>query len=278
MKRREPLVSIVLPYYNSEEFIAQAIKSILNQSFKYFELILINDGSQDHSTKIVESFHDKRIVLIHKSHEFISSLNAGLTIAKGKYIARMDADDIMHPDRLLVQAMLLERNKQIDFCSCWCTVFNDETGEIFPMKTRSGEIRNPLVSLLLNNCFVHPSMMFRRTFMEKHKLKYKPYKFAEDYKLWLDAANAGAKFHIEPQILLFYRYHPKQISEINKKEQKETGLIIRKEIMQSIIPQISPDLQSLYMHLEKLENKNMITSETKYRFMHTLLIYNDINI
>lgn len=276
MKKTRPLISIVMPYYNSSKFIRQAIWSTLRQSFKDFELILIDDGSQDNSADIANSFKDERIIHVHRKHDYISSLNTGLDIATGKFIARMDADDIMHPDRLLVQSMLLERNSNIDFCSSWCTVFNDYTGETYPQKTRFGHISNPLVSLLLCNCFVHPSMMFRRNFIEEHKLRYKQYKYAEDYKLWADAAIAGAKFYTLPQLLLFYRFHNNQISELFKEEQNKTGLIIREEIMNAIIPQTPLEIQATYERLSVLEHKDMIPSEAKYSIMHTIMTYNDI--
>lgn len=276
MKKTRPLISIVMPYYNSSKFIRQAIWSTLRQSFKDFELILIDDGSQDNSADIANSFKDERIIHVHRKHDYISSLNTGLDIATGKFIARMDADDIMHPDRLLVQSMLLERNSNIDFCSSWCTVFNDYTGETYPQKTRFGHITNPLVFLLLCNCFVHPSMMFRRNFIEEHKLRYKQYKYAEDYKLWADAAIAGAKFYTLPQLLLFYRFHNNQISELFKEEQNKTGLIIREETMNAIIPQTPLEIQATYERLSVLEHKDMIPSEAKYSIMHTIMTYNDI--
>lgn len=278
MNKTRPLISIVMPYYNSNKFIRQAIWSTLRQSIEDFELILIDDGSQDNSADIANSFSDKRIIHVHREHDYISSLNAGLHIAKGKYIARMDADDIMHPDRLLVQAMLLERNSHVDFCSSWCTVFNDDTGETYPQKTRFGNITNPLVSLLLCNCFVHPSMMFRRDFVEKHQLRYKQYNYAEDYKLWADAAIAGACFYTLPQLLLFYRFHNNQISELYKKEQNKTGLVIREEIMHAIIPQTPIEIQATYKQLSELVHKDMIPCEAKYRIMHTIMTYNNIEL
>lgn len=173
----------------------------------------------DCSVKIVESFRDKRIRLINNKHDYIDSLNLGMEMADGKYIARMDADDIMHPDRLLVQFNLMEKESDIDICSTWCTLFNNQSKRTAIYKRAFGYIKNPLITLLDSNIFTHPSMMFRTGFIRKHHLRYERYPYAEDYKINVEAAIKGAKFYIEPQSLLLYRCHAEQVS-VKKKQSR----------------------------------------------------------
>ena len=111
-----PAISIVMPMYNSANYIQNSIQSILSQTFRDFELLIIDDGSVDNSIELVCKISDSRIKLHQNKHDFIGSLNLGLNLSGGKYIARMDSDDIMHPDRLKIQYAFMEENPEIDIC------------------------------------------------------------------------------------------------------------------------------------------------------------------
>ena len=111
-----PAISIVMPAYNAEKYIKEAIDSIIGQSFSNFECIIIDDGSTDSTRDIIRSYNDERIVLLEKKHDYIASLNRGMNAPKGKYLARMDADDIMHPDRLKIQYAVMEAEPSITVC------------------------------------------------------------------------------------------------------------------------------------------------------------------
>src|SRR5690606_1184748 len=110
---------IILPAYNAEKYLAEAIESILNQSFKDFEFIIINDGSKDRTEDVILSYNDPRIVYLNNEANLglIDKLNKGFNIARGKYIARMDADDISSPERLYIQYQFLENNPDYVICS-----------------------------------------------------------------------------------------------------------------------------------------------------------------
>ena len=104
-----PLVSVVLPVYNAEEYISEALKSILNQTYDNLEVVVVNDGSTDHSLHVIRSLADKRVKIISRENRgLVASLNEGIDAASGDYIARMDADDISHPERISKQIRLLE--------------------------------------------------------------------------------------------------------------------------------------------------------------------------
>ena len=113
-----PKVTVLMPVYNCEKYLRESIESILNQTFKDFEFLIINDGSSDKSAEIVESYNDNRINFVQneKNIGLAASLNRGLDIAKGEYIARMDADDISLPERLEKQVRFMETNPQIGIC------------------------------------------------------------------------------------------------------------------------------------------------------------------
>jgi len=109
-------ISVVMPVYNGEAYIGDAIESVLNQTFRDFELIIIDDGSTDATVSVIRRYEDSRIVLLKNGHDFIKALNTGLRMAKGKYIARMDADDLMHPQRLEVQYRTMEEHRDVVVC------------------------------------------------------------------------------------------------------------------------------------------------------------------
>lgn len=232
----------------------------------------------DCSVKIVESFRDKRIRLINNKHDYIDSLNLGMEMADGKYIARMDADDIMHPDRLLVQFNLMEKESDIDICSTWCTLFNNQSKRTAIYKRAFGYIKNPLITLLDSNIFTHPSMMFRTGFIRKHHLRYERYPYAEDYKINVEAAIKGAKFYIEPQSLLLYRCHAEQVSVKKKAEQDLTAIRIKEEIMNYILPKIPKELQDLYSCLRVIENMRYVKPNYKFNQLYKILKYNSVRI
>lgn len=276
MKKSSPAISIVMVFYNIEQYIEESVKSILNQSFRDFELLLIDDGSTDMSASIVKRFKDDRISILHNNHDFVESLNRGIDNAKGKYIARMDADDIMHPDRLLVQYQLMEDNPWIDFCSSWCTFFENKTGKRVLYNEYFGVIKDPLVSLSQRNIFIHPTMIFKTEFVKKNNLKYQHYNYAEDYKMWVEAAKKGATFYIEPQSLLFYRCHEQQVSMSKSEEQRTTSFQIKEEIIDYLLPYLPEELKVFYDCLCNMEIKNIIKQDRKTAFMSEILKLNKI--
>jgi glycosyltransferase involved in cell wall biosynthesis len=121
-KIKTPAVSIVMSMYNAEKYLGETIDSILEQIFTDFELIIVDDGSTDNSVNIVKAYTDGRIKLVLCEHDYINSLNTGLFCATGKYIARMDADDIMPVDRLEIQYEFMEKNRKLILAQAGCNV------------------------------------------------------------------------------------------------------------------------------------------------------------
>lgn len=187
---KEPVVSVLMPVYNGQSFIANAIKSILSQTFNAFEFIIVDDGSSDGTSQIIASFQDERIRLISQKHHGIAkSLNNGLSVCKGKYIARMDSDDVSHSERLQRQVEYLSVNENIGAISC--KVKYDSFEDLPKGYKEYVNWTNQLIGVedIAKNRFVesplaHPSIMFRRSLIDK----YGPYTtedIPEDYELWL---------------------------------------------------------------------------------------------
>lgn len=204
-----PKISVVMPVYNTkEEWLREAIESILNQSYKDFEFIIIDDGSDKPIESIVNSYNDTRIVLIRQENQGIAkSLNYGFKISKGEYIARMDSDDISMPERFEKQVTFLDNNPQIAVLGSWF--------ETFPDKHVYKHPENPKYSDFLNYCCIaHPSVMLRRSDFKKYNLYYNPKYKCEDYELWSRAVRILDFYNLQ-EVLLKYRVHSSNASKPN---------------------------------------------------------------
>lgn len=182
-----PIVSVLMSVYNSEAYLAEAIESILNQSIKDFEFIIINDGSTDKCTDILINYarKDYRIILIEQDNIGLTkSLNKALYLAKGKYIARQDSDDVSHSDRLKEQVDYLENNSEYVMIGS-SGILIDELGKrIKDIEILTGyyEINENLVT---NNQFIHGSIVVRRDTLAEIGGYRNKFKYAQDYDLWL---------------------------------------------------------------------------------------------
>lgn len=204
------LVTVLMPVYNGEEYLHQAIDSILNQTFTNFEFIIINDGSTDNTLSIIQSYNDQRIKLINNPQnlKLIKSLNIGIDNAKGKYIVRMDADDVSLPNRIMEQVKFMEQNPSVGLCGTWVGDPNDEKA-LIKYATEHNEIK---FRLLYQCHFCHPSVILRTSVLKEHKLYFDAnYIHAEDYHLWVQLAKATQLANL-PQKLLNHRNHPESVS------------------------------------------------------------------
>lgn len=211
-KNIKPKVSVILPVRNSEIFLAGAIRSILKQSLPDFELVIIDDGSKDMSLQIVKRFRDSRIILLTNNTPMgvAGSLNRGIRIAKGDYIARMDADDIAMPDRLHIQFEYLKKHPEIGVVGSWVKLINADgkSGGYKKFPTTDRDIKRLLTFV---NPFIHPSVMIRSSLIKQFGEYSKDCEGAEDYELWFRFARE-TKFANLPIILLQYRLHKDAVS------------------------------------------------------------------
>ena len=212
-------ISIVMPVKNGEKYISECIDSVLSQTFTDFEFIIVNDGSTDKTEAIVKSYTDDRIVFINefKSSRGISeALNIGIARSSGKYIARMDADDKMYPDRLKVQFDWLENHPDVDILG---SGFEWGNGKEVPEYYVPRENITDDILIKTGNFLCHPTVMMRKSSIDKLPFLYESYyNGAEDLKLWITAIRKGLKISNIKQPLLYYRQHPDQITVKNESD------------------------------------------------------------
>ncbi|MDQ3108542.1 MAG: glycosyltransferase [Bacteroidota bacterium] len=210
-----PLVTVILPVHNAATFVGSAIESILSQTFSDFELLIINDGSTDHSAEIISSFNDPRITLINNERNLglIVSLNKGIQLAKGKYIARMDADDIALPQRFKKQVEKMESDPGIAVLASFVDFINED-GEITGSwnTDREAASEKEIRDLMARtNCIAHPTVMMRSDVANDFFYRQNQ-KGAEDWDLWLRILGDGKRITKLPEVLLHYRIHPASIT------------------------------------------------------------------
>ena len=224
---QRPAISVCMPMYNASAHLRECIDSILCQTFADFELLVVDDGSEDDSVAVVESYQDPRIRLIHSRHDFIASLNLLLQEAKGKYIARMDADDIMMPDRLEKQFNYMEGHPDVDLMAGGMQLCGDKIGVYSPVE----KVTRIKIDVLIEHCAIaHPTVFLRKSIVVKKHLRYKQeYVYAEDYKLWMDMLQNDCILVNTPDIFIKYRISKKQISRIHNKLQYEHTKRIKEE-------------------------------------------------
>lgn len=202
-------VTVLMPVYNAEQYLREAIESILGQTHRDFEFLIIDDGSTDQSGAIINSYYDPRIRAVPNGNNFglIYTLNRGLDLAQGELIARMDADDISQPERLARQVAFLNNHVNVGVCGSWIEWFmGRELIDQFPVNDR--EIKQ---NLPYRCPFAHPAVMLRAAVLRRYRLRYDPcYPHAEDYELWTRLASL-TDFANLPEVLLKYRIHPGQI-------------------------------------------------------------------
>ena len=209
MQTKTPKISVLMSAYNSEKYIAEAIESILNQTFKDFEFIIINDGSTDKTAEIIEKYAKKdvriRFVNNTKNQGIIAALNPGFAMCRGEYIARMDSDDISTPERLATQVAYLDAHPEVDLCSCGMELFGAKQ-EIW---VREANVEDVKITALFHSPILHASSMWRRASFERVGLRFLQEMVpAEDYDMWTRAMAAGLRLVNIPQVMYKYRIHP----------------------------------------------------------------------
>lgn len=212
MKSKMPKVSVIMPVFNGEAYIEGAINSVLEQSLDDFELIIVNDGSSDHTLDLVNAFADKRIKLINRSENsgLAVTRNEGVAAASGQYVAMLDSDDTATPDRLEIQSGFLDHNRDIGVVGSWVNVLDEKghfTGEVWQLETCAEKMP---AALLFHNCLAQSAVMIRRELLDSapYRLDFPP---AEDYDLWVRLAKTTRLVNI-PRALVNYRCHPAGVS------------------------------------------------------------------
>lgn len=249
MKKKET-ISIILPVYNAKKTIKRCIDSILQQSEKGWELIIINDGSTD-GTKDILNYYDNKfkhisICNLKKNMGLVHALNKGLELAKGMFVARMDADDEMLPDRLKQQLNVFKTYKNVDVCGM-SSIINKKS-----IRLNFSSHDEIIESLCFSNPMIHPTVMMKIS--SKIKIQYRDL-VCEDYDLWTRLAMQGAIFMNINKPGIIYNKSPEQKSIIEKHLVADVGVLIAERYTESVKPGLKNRLSKVNYTFEKTDYK-----------------------
>lgn len=269
-----PLITVVIPVFNAEAFISDAINSVLNQTFENFELLLMDDGSTDNSRKIINSYNDNRMSYFACKHDFIETHRRGYEMARGKYIAQLDHDDIMMPERLRLQFEFMESNPQIAACGGYMQRFGKYQNRVF-MPLEHEEI---VLSMITYMPVCNSTGFFRKEFLLQHGIKHqRGYSYAADFKFWVDIARKGKLKNI-PEILTKYRTYDAQTSLAHRPASKKASYIIQQEMIEHLLSGIETENaignavhSRLLPSLRKLKERNYFSPDVYFSYMHELM-------
>lgn len=229
----EPLVTVLMSVYNGEKYLREAIESILNQTYRNIEFLILNDASTDTSAEIIQSYNDTRIRFLSNTEniKLTASLNKGIDLARGKYIARMDADDVSLPERIAKQVVFMEQRPQVGLCGTYVQNIGMNDPYVPPYKTTHDEIK---FKLFFETHFPHPAAMLRKSVLDEYNLKYDTVnKVAQDYELWNKMIDY-CEVAIIPEPLVKKRSHPEMTSMKKGEEQLQVVKKIHRELMKKL--------------------------------------------
>lgn len=244
-----PKISLIMSVYNGEDYLEEAIDSVLSQSFTDWELIIINDCSTDKTPEILSKYQalDER-VKVHTNEVNLrlpSSLNKALSLAKGKYIARMDADDICLVDRLEKQFAFMEANPSVSLSSCRFMTTKNGVVASGGCGGRS-DFQSIKALLLVTNPILHPGIIARADVIKE--LGYdKNFTCTEDMELWTRFVMSGYKIEILPEYLMIYRLHDKQITGTTLERQHKEVVTIQKRYLASLLEEMTEQQEDFYI-------------------------------
>ncbi|WP_224982617.1 glycosyltransferase [Geomonas agri] len=220
----QPAVTVLMPVRNAERYLAEAIDSVLSQSFTDFELLVLDDASSDTSLDLLRGYSDARIRVVRNDVRLgvAGALNRGAQLARGRYIARMDADDVSLPRRLERQVEYLESHPEVEVLGTWVELMGADGTDLGAWQADRetvtwDDIRGRLP---VCNCLAHPSVMMRRELLLRHPYHEKvPY--AQDYELWLRLAALGCRMEKLDQVLLRYRVHQESVTSTSNRQEAD---------------------------------------------------------
>lgn len=251
-----PTVSVVMPAYNAAKYLREAIDSILAQTYTDFEFIIINDGSTDDTRAIIQSYDDPRIVYLENETNsgICVTLNKGLDSARGRYIARMDADDISLPERLAAQVAYMDTHPDIAVCGTDIEVFynNTEPTEVFNFDTHPKTCK---ANLIFSATLAHPTAFIRTSVLNDFNLRYDDYyRGMEDHHLWWQIAKHSEISNI-PVVLLRYRQHSAQVTKqtVNEEFRSRLRTFIIKRTFDCNVVLDTDELDAFCLYHEHIE-------------------------
>ncbi len=271
----KPKVSILMSVYNGARHLREAIDSVLNQTYKDFEFIIIDDKSEDETSEIIKSYQDDRIIFIQNDFNIglTKSLNKALALAKGQYIARIDHDDIYFNNKLQRQIEFFDNNPD---CKILFTdvLKIDEDGDILPSYNRVKTSEDIFYLMHFINPVIHPAVIIEKTVLTNIGGYNEEYKFAQDYELW-SRLIYKYKFYKLNEPLLKYRTSKKQISQNSLEEQKKYAEKVFIKMMEKIgIENIDENILYFHKYAYEFNDKISIKHLSVFKEISTKIINN----
>ncbi len=243
-----PKVSVLMPVYNTkEEFLRETIEAVLNQTYRDFEFLIINDASTTNVRDVILSYDDPRIVYIENEQNLGISRtsNKGLQLAKGEYIARQDHDDISEPGRFYEQVKFLDAHPEVGVCGCFFRVFPKGQDVRLPIDDEGIKIR----TVTEGAAICHPAAMIRKSVLQDNGITYHDeYRYAEDYQLWVDLLDK-TKFHNIPEYLFRYRWFGGNASVTAGSAQAESAFKVRLNAVLALLNTTSSEIRGIFARL-----------------------------
>ena len=251
MKSRAPRITVVLPVYNGERYVGEAIQSVLGQTFSDFELLVIDDGSTDGTQKTLNGFADERlrILTFPENKGLVFALNAGLREAHSEFIARMDADDICMPQRFDRQVRFLEAHPEVSICGTWMREFG-ACDHLSRPETEPEQIRAGIFFGWVMN---HPTIMMRCSLLQQYGLAYdEGFRHVEDFDFLIRASEVTRLANL-PEFLVRYRKHDRQVSWVYRERLREAAgnLLVRQ--LRFLLPEVTDDEAAFHVDLANAE-------------------------
>jgi len=242
-----PIVSVIMPIYNAQKYLREAVDSILVQTLSDFELIILNDGSADSSHAILSEYEAKDTRIVYKNFPqnrgLPSVLNDGIRISHGKYIARMDQDDISLPERLDKQVNYMQKHPEVGICGSWVEIIGERAGKNIKFPCTHDEI---YAKMLFENALVHPTVIMRSSIICNQGLFYDTQAIhIEDYELW-SGALPFVRFANIPEPLLQYRMHGANTFNLHANKQSKRRAIVYSRFLSRLNIEYTPS--DLFFH------------------------------
>lgn len=280
----EPLVSIIIPVFNAEKYISEALESIINQTYSNLEIIIIDDGSTDNSLNIIGKYNcDNRIKILKNVENMglIYSLNKGIKESKGKYIARMDADDISDTTRIEKQVEFMEKNTDICICGTGCEVFFNNN-KFLKKKINVETDYEKIVAGTLFKCeFIHPSVIMRTEIISENNYRYDfKFKAVEDYELWSRIINKYKVSNIKESLLSYRILNTSITSNANRDIilRKNTFKMIFKNYLENLGYYLTEEELNIHFEIAMIQNIKNPKYNIEQKREYLSKISNDIKI
>lgn len=260
------LISVIIPCYNASRFLNAAVASIVNQTYKNLEILLINDGSSDNTLSIIEHWHEKdeRIKVVNNTVnlKLIKTLNKGISLSSGSYIARMDADDIALPDRLEKQLKYMQDNPAVDIISTYCKYINADDS-IHSINTHFCCSTHSALSFMaiFESPLLHPGVFAKSALFKENLYADKPSAaHVEDYELWCRLLNKGFRLGAITEYALLYRRNPESVSFKNRELQSANHIYCSSQQLLHTLPEETVDqeiFETILTRQKKYNRKNL---------------------